>query len=111
MLLVRGQLGHRAAVAGDDEQRVVAEAVLAARRERDLAADLAVEELDASVGRRERGHAHEARAARFHALEKGEQLRVALRGARVVAEEASAAQTWRAAQRVDLEAGIVGDRP
>jgi hypothetical protein len=31
VLLVRGQLGHRAAVAGDHEERVVAEALLATR--------------------------------------------------------------------------------
>jgi len=109
VLLVRGHLGHRAAVTGDDEERVVAEALLAARSERDLAPDLAIEELDASVGPRKGGNAYEERATRFDTLEQREQARVAFRGARVVAEEPTAAQTRRAPQRVDLEARVVSD--
>src|SRR5512132_2428353 len=69
VLLVRGQLGHRAAVASDDEQRVVPEALLAAGSEPDLTTHLAVEELDPAVGRGERRHADEARAARLDAIQ------------------------------------------
>ena len=44
------------------------------------------------------------------AIEKGEKLRVPLLGARVLAEEAPAAHPGRAAERVDLEPRVVGDR-
>src|ERR1700694_118083 len=99
MFLLRRELGHRAAVSGDDEHRVVAEAGVAAWRPRDLTTHLALEKLDVSVGRREGGDAHEPRGAVLDTVEKSEQLRVALFGARVVAEEAPAAPTGIAATR------------
>src|SRR5207245_2293115 len=42
-------------------------------------------------------------------VEKSEQLRVSLVRARVLAEEPPTAHAGRAAERVDLEAGVVGD--
>src|SRR5437899_6157783 len=110
VLLVRRKLSHRAAVAGDDEDRVVAEATVPARRFRDLAMDFAIEELDVAVRRRERGHVDEARRTVPHSLEEREQPRVALLGRRVLTEVAAAADAWGAAQRGDLKTGVVGDR-
>src|SRR5438093_1365901 len=46
MFLLRGELGHSASVSSDDEDRVVAEPGLPARRFRYLAVNLTVEELD-----------------------------------------------------------------
>src|SRR5581483_6192349 len=109
VLLVGTELGHGAPVARDHEDRVVAEALPSARRVTDLAAHLTLEELDPAVGRRERRDAHEPRAAGLHPFEQREQPAVALLRRRVLAEEAAAAQTRRAAERVDLEARIVGD--
>src|SRR5437016_13410223 len=57
MFFFRRELGHRAAVAGDDEHRVVAETALAARHLRDLAVHFPFEELEVAVGRGVRGHA------------------------------------------------------
>ena len=91
MLLVCRKLRHRAAVAGDDEERVVSEALLAARREPDLTADLTVEQQRATIGRCERRDADEAGAPLFDAVEQCEQLLVAFGRGRVVAEEAATA--------------------
>src|SRR5437773_75328 len=111
VLLVCRELGHRAAVPGDHEDRVVAEALLAARGQPDLTADLAVEELDATIRPCERRDADEAGATLLDAVEQGQQLLVALGRGRIVAEEAAAAQTRGAAERVDLETRIVRDGP
>src|SRR5258706_4404962 len=109
MLLGWAELRHGAAIPGDHEQRVVAEAPRAARHLADLAAHLAVEELHATVRRRERGDAHEARAALGHAVEQREQPRVALLRGRVLTEESAATQPRGAVERVDLQPRIIGD--
>src|SRR5712692_2325571 len=108
MLLLAHELRHGAAVTADLEDRVVAEAVRAARRVGDVAAHLTVEELRPAVGPGEGGHADEARATGLHAFEHSEQPRVALLGRGVLAEEPAAAQPRRAVERVDLEARVVG---
>src|SRR5438552_17612596 len=110
-VLRRGrQLGHRAAVSGDDERRVVAEPCFAARDFRDLAVHLALEELDVSAGRRESSDADEAGGTIRDAVEKGKELRVPFLGARVLAEKAPAAHARRPAEREDLETRVVGNR-
>src|SRR5437879_5429440 len=110
VLLLGRQFGHRAAVSGDDEHGVVAEPRFAARRFRDLAVHLALEELDVPVGRRESSDADEAGGAIRDAVEKGKELRVPFLGARVLAEEAPAAHARRPTEREDLETRVVGDR-
>src|SRR5258706_14059447 len=111
MLLGWAELRHGAAIPGDHEQRVVAEALRAARHLADLAADLALEELHATVGRRERRDAHESRTALGHAVEQREQPGIALLRGRVLAEESAAADARGAGERVDLEPRIIGAGP
>src|SRR5438128_12510824 len=91
--LLARDLGHRPPVARDDEDRVVAEALLAARREADLAEHLAVEELARAIRPAERRDAHEARAPVHHAVEQREELGVALLGRSVLAKEPAATDT------------------
>src|SRR5438034_1065007 len=110
MLLVRADLGHRAPVADDDEDRVVAEAARATRRLGDLTANLALERLHPTIRSRERRDADEARTPGPDALEHREQPRVALLGRRVLAEETAAPKAGRTVERIDLEAGVVRDR-
>src|SRR5437867_11497544 len=110
VLLVRRELGHRPSVAGDDEQRVVAEALVSARRQADLTADLTVEEQGVTVWRSECGNADEAGAPVLDAIEQRQQLLVALGRGGIVAEEATTPQAGRAAQRIDLETRVVRDR-
>src|SRR5438128_11686858 len=78
VLLLARELGHRPPVAPDDEDRVVAEALLAARRVADLAEHLAVEELALGIRSTKRRDAHEARAPVRPAVEQREEPRVAL---------------------------------
>src|SRR5207245_4137600 len=110
VLLRARHLGHRPSVAGDHEHRVVAEAVLAARCLGDLAARLAVEGLDPSVGLRERDHRDEARGPIRHTVEEPEEHAIAVLRRRVVTEEPTTADPWRATEGIDLEARIVRDR-
>src|SRR5207249_1367821 len=98
MFFFRRELGHRAAVAGDDEHRVVAETALAARHLRDLAVHFPFEELDVAVGRGERGHADEARRSVLDSRKHREQAGVPVLRARVLAEEAPAPDTRSAAR-------------
>src|SRR2546425_2658807 len=110
VLLLARELGHRPPVAPDDEDRVVAEALLAARRVADLADHFAVEELARAIRPAERRDTHKARAPVGHAVEQREELRVALLRRSVLAEEPPAADTGRAPQGEHLEAGVVRDR-
>src|SRR3989442_1984635 len=110
VLLLARALRHRPPVAPDDEDRVVAEAPLAPRRVADLAEHRAVEELALAIRRAQRRHAHEARAPVRHAVEQREELRVALVGRSVLAEEPPAADAGRATQVEHLEPGVVRDR-
>src|SRR6476469_34108 len=107
VLLVGRELGHGAAVrvASDAEERVVAEAAAAARRQTDasFAGSLGGEARAVTVDEHER--AAEARRASGvgHALERGEQLLVV---GGVVARLAGVARrqnAGRAVERVDLE--------
>src|SRR3989441_8230255 len=97
VLLIRRELGHRAAVAGDDEHGVVAEPSVTARRLRDLAVHFSIEELDASIRRGEGGHAQESRGAVLHPFEEREQSSVALLGRCVFSKETPAAHSRRSA--------------
>src|SRR5438128_8493702 len=110
VLLLARKLGHRPPVARDDEDRVVAEALLATLRVADLAEHLAVEELARAIRPAERRHAHEARAPVHHAVEQREDLRVALLGRSVLAEEPPAADARGASKGEHLETGVVRDR-
>src|SRR5919201_1802354 len=110
MLLLGGELGHRPAVTRDDEHRVVAETRVTARRLGDLAAHLAIEQLDVTVRRRERGDADEPSRAIRHTVEHREEFGVPLLGGRVLPEEAAAANAGRPAEREHLETRVVRDR-
>src|SRR5439155_12180665 len=110
VLLPARELRHRPPVARDDEDRVVPEALLAARRVADLAEHLAVEQLAGAIRPAERRDAHEPRAPVRHAVEQREELGVALLGRSVLAKEPPAADARGASKGEHLEAGIVRDR-
>src|SRR5688572_23285010 len=109
VLLVGGELGERAAVGlYRDDDRVVAEAAGPSRRVGDHALDGAPQDDLAAVGPHGDGCAHVAAAATVDrdAVELAQHARdpVALVG------PSSRMDAGRAAEVVDLDAGVVGDR-
>ncbi len=104
----------REAGLGELEERVVAEVVRAARRVEDPAARRACDfERDRAVGACERERADETRAAPLfrHVRELLQQQAVVRRVVAVHAGETRRVHARSAAERVDLQARIVGQRP
>ena len=113
VLVLRRQLGERPAVAlVGDEHRVVAESFPAPRLARDRPFDLAERGDLAAVGKAGERDGGEAGGALpgIDVAQQVEQLRHVAGVGRVVAGEACRTHAGRAAERVDLEPGVVGDR-
>src|SRR5262249_22051484 len=111
VLLIGIELGERAAELWHQEQRVVTEPALSTRGVEDPPLDRPVELGDDLARPRDRDHAAEARGALRlgHRAEVLEQLGPVLSVARAGAGESRRANAGRAAERVDLEAGVVGE--
>jgi hypothetical protein len=109
VLFGEGQFGHRLTCSGDNEERVVTEAVVATRDGSDLS--FADPMPDSRLPHRTRQGDGAAEASYPWTWMCGEVLQQTGAAGGVAFGQASRTQAWSAAESIDFQPGIVGQRP